>query len=81
MSSGFLCVGRFRSGLGSDPVARHVGDFPRQSEGGWQCHLRPDQLEHGVRHHQNLPGYDGESQHRGELRSSFHLDHEKVDST
>lgn len=51
---------RFCSWLGSDPVAGHVGDFPRQSEGGCQRRLRPHQLEHGVHRHQNLPRHDGE---------------------
>lgn len=56
-----VAVFRFCSGLGSDPMAGDVRDFPRQSEGFRQRCLRPLQLEHGVHHHQNLPRYDGES--------------------
>lgn len=54
-----VLVCRFCPGLGSDPMAGHVGDLPCQSEGIRQRRLCPDQLEHGFPHHQDLSEHDG----------------------
>lgn len=56
----FVTVFRFCSRLGSNPMAGHVRNFPCQSEGLCQRCLRPYQLGHGLRCHQNFPKYDGE---------------------